>query len=73
MQGFCDQIARQYDTLVVQTQNQITSSEDFLTPIRSDVTNADSWLDLGEYNDETITISKGFSLSYFCLFIKFNF
>jgi hypothetical protein len=67
MQGFCDQIARQYDTLVAQTQNEptpslclSTTSEDFLTPIRSDLTNADNWLELGEYNDETLVTSKGY-------------
>jgi hypothetical protein len=60
MQGFCDQIARQYDTLIAQTQNEPTASEDFLTPVRTDVTNSDNWLELGEYNDETMATSKSY-------------
>ena len=60
MQGFCDQIARQYDTLVTQTQIESTaSSENFVTPSSTDLTNADNWLELGEINDEPIVpISK---------------
>jgi hypothetical protein len=55
MQGFCDQIARQYDTLVTQTQiESTTSSENSVTPTRTDLTVTDSWLELGEYNDEPI-------------------
>ncbi|CAF1384645.1 unnamed protein product [Adineta steineri] len=58
MQGFCDQIARQYDALVAQTQIESTSSEDFLAPIHSDMTNPDNWLEFGEFKDDTIVISK---------------
>jgi hypothetical protein len=55
MEGFCDQIARQYDTLVVQTQIEPTiSSEGFVTPNHTDLTNSDSWLEFGEFNDETL-------------------
>lgn len=71
MQGFRDQIARQYDALVTQTQLEptieeptasswlSTSTEDFLTPVRADISNAGSWLDLGEYSEETLLPSKG--------------
>jgi hypothetical protein len=71
MQGFRDQIARQYDALVSQTQLEptieeptaslwlSTSTEDFLTPVRADISNAGSWLDLGEYSEETLLPSKG--------------
>ncbi|CAF3926904.1 unnamed protein product, partial [Rotaria magnacalcarata] len=70
MQGFRDQIARQYDALVAQTQLEPTieeptsslwlssSTEDFLTPIRSNTSNAGNWLELGEYNEETLLTSK---------------
>jgi hypothetical protein len=70
MQGFRDQISRQYDALVAQTQLEPTieepstslwlssSTEDFLTPIRSDTSNAGNWLELGEYNEETLLPSK---------------
>ncbi|CAF0873085.1 unnamed protein product [Rotaria sordida] len=70
MQGFRDQIARQYDALVAQTQLEPTieepttsvwlssSTEDFLTPIRSNTSNANNWLELGEYNEETFLTSK---------------
>jgi hypothetical protein len=51
MQGFCDQIARQYDTLVAQTT---ISSGDLTTPTRTDLTNRDSWLEFAEFSDETI-------------------
>jgi len=55
MQGFCDQIARQYDTLVAQTQVEPKiSCGDFTTPTRTDLTSSDSWLELGEFSDETI-------------------
>ncbi|CAF1239989.1 unnamed protein product [Adineta ricciae] len=65
MQGFRDQIARQYDALMAQTQLEPTieepatslwlssSTEDFLAPIHSDARNADNWLELGDYNEET--------------------
>jgi len=55
MQGFCDQIARQYDTLVAQTQVEPKIlSGDFNTPTRTDLTSSDSWLEIGEFSDETI-------------------
>jgi hypothetical protein len=55
MQGFRDQIARQYDTLVTQTQiESTTSSENFVTPSSTDLTHGDNWLELGEFNDEPI-------------------
>ena len=58
MEGFCDQIARQYDTLAAQTQVEpSTSSEDFVTPLRTDLTDSDSWLELGEFNDEAVVLS----------------
>ena len=59
MQGFCDQIARQYDALVSQPQTESTSFEDFLAPVRNDMTNAAEWMDFAELKDETIVISKG--------------
>lgn len=71
MQGFRDQIARQYDALVAQTQLEPTieeptsslwlssSTEDFLTPMRSDTAHGSNWLELGEYNDDTLLQSKG--------------
>jgi hypothetical protein len=64
MQGFCDQIARQYDALVGPTQIESISSEDFLAPTRSDITHADNWLEFDEFKDETLVASKG----YLCLF-----
>ena len=60
MQGFCDQIARQYDALVTQTQIESTSSEDFLAPTYSDTTTADNWLEFSGLRDEPIVISKGY-------------
>ena len=58
MQGYCDQIARQYDTLVTQTQGETTiSTDDFVTPTRTDLTDSDSWLELGEFNDESTILS----------------
>ncbi len=87
MEGFRDQIARQYDALVAQTQLEPTieepttslwlssSTEDFLTPIRSDTSSAGNWLELGDYNEETLLASKGefkkkinFSFQSFCFF-----
>jgi hypothetical protein len=71
MQGFRDQIARQYDALIAQTQLEptieepttslwlSTSTEDFLTPTRSDTSTPGNWLELGEYNEETLLASKG--------------
>jgi len=71
MQGFRGQIARQYDALVAQTQLEPTieepttslwlssSTEDFLTPIRSDTSNTVNWLELGDYNEEALLASKG--------------
>ncbi len=71
MEGFRDQIARQYDALVAQTQLEPTieepstslwlssSTEDFLTPIRLDASNTNNWLELGDYNEETLLVSKG--------------
>jgi hypothetical protein len=71
MEGFRDQIARQYDALVAQTQLEPTieepstslwlssSTEDFLTPIRLDTSNTNNWLELGDYNEETLLVSKG--------------
>ena len=71
MQGFRDQIARQYDTLVAQTQLEPTieetttshwlssSTEDLLTPISTDTSNTDNWFELGDYHDETVLSSKG--------------
>ncbi|CAF2527657.1 unnamed protein product [Rotaria sp. Silwood2] len=71
MQGFRDQIARQYDALVAQTQLEPTieepatslwlssPTEDFLTPIHSNTSNSNNWLELGEYNEETLLTSKG--------------
>lgn len=74
MEGFRDQIARQYDALMNQTQLEptieepttslwlSTSTDDFLTPSRSDLASAGNWLELGEYHDETILLpSKGLS------------
>lgn len=73
MEGFRDQIARQYDALVAQTQLEPTieepstslwlssSTEDFLTPVRSDSSNAGNWLELGDYTEETLLATKGFS------------
>ncbi|CAF4558329.1 unnamed protein product, partial [Rotaria sp. Silwood2] len=70
MQGFRDQIARQYDALVAQTQLEPTieepatslwlssPTEDFLTPIHSNTSNSNNWLELGEYNEETLLTSK---------------
>lgn len=58
MQGYCDQIARQYDTLVTQTQVESTvSTDDFVTPTRTDLTDSDSWLELGEFSDEAAILS----------------
>ncbi|CAF0944585.1 unnamed protein product [Adineta steineri] len=66
MQGFRDRIARQYDALIAQTQLEPTieepsgslwlssSTEDFLTPIHTDTSNTGNWLELGEYNEETL-------------------
>lgn len=71
MEGFHDQIARQYDALVVQTQLEPTleeplssvwlssSTEDFLTPIHSDTSNTGNWLELNDYTEETLLVSKG--------------
>jgi hypothetical protein len=71
MEGFRDQIARQYDALVNQTQLEptmeepagtlwlSTSNDDFLTPMRTDMSNAGNWLELGEYNEETLLTLKG--------------
>ncbi|CAF3378660.1 unnamed protein product [Rotaria sp. Silwood1] len=70
MQGFRDQIARQYDALVAQTQLEPTieepttslwlssTTEDFLTPMYSNTSNTNSWLEIGEYNEETLLTSK---------------
>jgi hypothetical protein len=70
MEGFRDQIARQYDALVAQTQLEPTieepttslwlssSTEDFLTPIHSDTSSAGNWLELGDYNEDTLLASK---------------
>lgn len=53
MQGFCDQIARQYDNLGTQTPLETAvSSTDFITPTQTDVTEADSWLELSGMHDE---------------------
>ena len=53
MQGFCDQIARQYDNLVIQTPLETAASlTDFITPTQTDVTEADSWLELSGMHDE---------------------
>ena len=81
MQGFRDQIARQYDALIAQTQLEPTieepatslwlssSTEDFLAPIHSDATNTDNWLELGDYNEETRLTPKGaFPAFYFVSF-----
>lgn len=71
MQGFRDQIARQYDALVAQVQLEPTieeptasiwlssSTEDFLTPIRSNPSETNNWLELGEYNEEILLTTKG--------------
>lgn len=71
MEGFRDQIARQYDVLMSQTQLEPTieepsaslwlssSTEDFLTPIRSDTSSAGNWLELGDYTEETLLTTKG--------------
>jgi hypothetical protein len=71
MEGFRDQIARQYDALVAQTQLEPTieepstslwlssSNEDFLAPIRSDPSHGSNWLELGDYTEETLLVSKG--------------
>ncbi|CAF0845992.1 unnamed protein product [Adineta ricciae] len=58
MQGFCDQIARQYDALVSQPQIESTSFEDFLAPVQNDMTNEPEWMRFTELKDETIVISK---------------
>jgi hypothetical protein len=83
MQGFRDQISRQYDALVAQTQLEPTieepstslwlssSTEDFLTPIRSDTSSGENWLELGEYNEETLLASKGSFKNNFFLFHLF--
>ena len=75
MQGFRDQIARQYDALIAQTQLEPTieepaaslwlssSTEDFLTPIRSETESAGNWLELGEYTEETLLAPKGSLIS----------
>lgn len=53
MEGFCDQIARQYDNLITQTLLETAaSSTDFVTPTQTDVTEADSWLELSGMQDE---------------------
>ena len=71
MEGFRDQISRQYDALVSQTQLEPTiaepsaslwlssSTEDFLTPIRSESSTAGNWLELGDYTEETLLATKG--------------
>ena len=71
MQGFRDQIARQYDALVTQTQLEPTieepsaslwlssSTEDFLMPVHQELSNAGNWLELGEYTEETLLSTKG--------------
>lgn len=71
MEGFRDQIARQYDVLMSQTQLEPTieepsaslwlssSTEDFLTPIRSDTSSTGNWLELGDYTEETLLTTKG--------------
>jgi len=73
MEGFHDQIARQYDALVAQTQLEPTieeplstvwlasSTEDFLTPMRSDTSTTGNWLELNDYAEETFLVSKGLS------------
>ena len=76
MQGFRDQIARQYNALVAQTQLEptieepsaalwlSTSTDDFLTPGHSETSTNSNWLELGEYNDDTLLVSKGRSTSH---------
>lgn len=63
MQGFRDQIARQYDALVSQTQLEPTIEEPHAslwlsTSVRQEVSNAGSWLELGEYTEESLLSSK---------------
>jgi hypothetical protein len=59
MQGFCDQIARQYDALVTQAQVESTSFEDFLSPVPTNVSHGDGWLDFAEFKDATAAVTKG--------------
>jgi len=48
-----------YDTPVLQTQVEpMVSSEDSTTPIRTDITDTDSWMEVGESNDETLVLTN---------------